>query len=167
MIRTFAPWSIMPLMSEISLLRSDSAFVVSSLMPSFVASSLIDWVSAIRNGFASFSDCAKPTVVVLRSSLGTPPLYAPNLHASPGTAVWTTCAAPDPAACPLAPGAALAQPASATTTALAPASLKIPLGEPIRMFDPPRLPHISGDIRDMAGGSPRLRLHVVNDHVNS
>src|SRR4051794_10184982 len=155
MIRTFAPWSIMPLMSEISLFRSDSAFVVSSLMPSFAASSLIDCVSAIRNGFASFSDCANPTVVVLRSSLGTPPLYAPNLHASPGTAVWTTCAAPDPAGAALAPGAALPQPASAMTTAPAPVSLKIPLGEPIRMFDPPRLPHLGATTRATAGGSPR------------
>ena len=72
MISAWAPWSTIPLMSEISLFRSDSAFVVISLIPSFAASSLIDWVSAIRNGFASFSDWANPIVAVFRSSFGTP-----------------------------------------------------------------------------------------------
>ena len=76
MISAWAPWSIIPLMSEISLLRSDSALVVRSLMPSFAASSLIDCVSAIRNGFASFSDWAKPTVAVLQVQLRhAAPLY--------------------------------------------------------------------------------------------
>ena len=74
MMSALAPWSIMPWMSAISLLRSDCALVVISLMPRFAASSLIDSVSVIRNGFASFSDCAKPTVTVFRSSFGTPPL---------------------------------------------------------------------------------------------
>ena len=92
MISAWAPWSIIPLMSEISLLRSDSAFVVISLTPSLAASSLIDWVSAIRNGLASFSDWANPMVAVFRSSFGTPlPLYLSNVHASPAAAVWTTC----------------------------------------------------------------------------
>ncbi len=74
MIRAWAPWAIMLWMSAISLLRSDWAFVVISLMPRLAASSLIDSVSVIRNGLASFSDCANPTVMVFRSSFGTPPL---------------------------------------------------------------------------------------------
>ena len=74
MISALAPWAIMPWMSAISLLRSDWALVVIRLMPRFAASSLIDSVSVIRNGLASFSDWAKPTVIVFRSSFGTPPL---------------------------------------------------------------------------------------------
>src|SRR4026209_1611147 len=82
-------------MSEISLFRSDSAFVVISLIPSFAASSLIDWVSAIRNGLASFSDWANPMVAVFRSSFGTPAvLYWPNVQAAPAAAVWPTYAPP-------------------------------------------------------------------------
>src|SRR6185503_20929784 len=110
----------MLLMSEISLLRSDSALVVSSLIPSFAASSLIDWVSAIRNGLASFSDCAKPIVAVLRSSFGTPsPLYLSNVQASPAAAVWTTCW-PPLAAGAEAPG--LAHAAATTRIAVRPAA---------------------------------------------
>ena len=94
MISAWAPWSIIPLMSEISLFRSDSALVVISLIPSLAASSLIDWVSAIRNGLASFSDWANPMVAVFRSSFGTPlPLYLSKVQASPAAAVWTTCCA--------------------------------------------------------------------------
>ena len=70
-----APWAIIDWMSEISLFRSDWALVVISLIPRLDASSLIDWVSAIRNGLASFSDWAKPTVTLLRSSFSTPPAY--------------------------------------------------------------------------------------------
>jgi hypothetical protein len=61
-------------MSAISLLRSDCAFVVISLIPRLAASSLMDSVSVIRKGFASFSDWAKPIVAFSRSSCGTPPL---------------------------------------------------------------------------------------------
>ena len=96
MISAWAPWSIMPWMSLISLLRSRLGVGREQLVtPSFAASSLIDWVSAIRNGLASFSDWEKPTVAVFRSSFGTPPpLYLSNVQASPGAAVWTTCAPP-------------------------------------------------------------------------
>ena len=75
MINALAPCAIIPWMSAISLLRSDCALVVMSLMPRLAASSLMDCVSVIRNGFASFSDWAKPTVIAVRSSFGTPPLY--------------------------------------------------------------------------------------------
>ena len=61
-MRALAPWSTIDLMSEISLLRSEFALVVMRLMPRAAASSLMDWVSAIRNGLASFSDWAKPIV---------------------------------------------------------------------------------------------------------
>ena len=120
MISAWAPWSIIPLMSEISLFRSDSAFVVISLIPSLAASSLIDWVSAIRNGLASFSDWANPIVAVFRSSFGTPlPLYLSNVHVSPAAAVWTTCW-PPLAAGAEAPG--LAQAAATVRLAIRPAT---------------------------------------------
>ena len=59
-------------MSLICLLSCDCALVVSSFaaMPSLAASSLIDWVSAMRNGLASFSDWEKPTTAELRSTFG-------------------------------------------------------------------------------------------------
>ncbi|SQA26200.1 Uncharacterised protein [Streptomyces griseus] len=63
-------------MSWMSLICLDSwdwALVVRSfLTPIFAASSLMDWVSAIRNGLASFSDWEKPTTASLRSSFGAP-----------------------------------------------------------------------------------------------
>ena len=59
-------------MSEISLLRSDSALVTMRSMPRAAASSRIDWVSAMRNGLASRSDWAKPMVALLRSTASTP-----------------------------------------------------------------------------------------------
>ena len=60
MISASTPWSTMLWMSEISLLRSDSALVTMRSMPRAAASSRIDWVSAMRNGLASRSDWAKP-----------------------------------------------------------------------------------------------------------
>ena len=63
-------------MSVICLDSWDWALVVSSVMPSFSASSLIDWVSAMRNGLASFSDWEKPTVLPLRSSSLAPYFFA-------------------------------------------------------------------------------------------
>src|SRR6188508_24903 len=76
-------------MSEISLFRSDWALVTRRfVMPSLAASSLIDWVSAMRNGFASFSDWEKPTTAPFRSTWGYPVL----LRAQPGPALWF-CAA--------------------------------------------------------------------------
>src|SRR5690349_18975905 len=72
-------------------------------MPSLAASSLMDWVSAIRNGFASFSDWEKPTVAVFRSILDAP-YWSRVQVAAPGAADWTTCeaagAAPAPAVSP-------------------------------------------------------------------
>jgi hypothetical protein len=55
-------------MSEICFDSVDCAFVVMSfLTPTLAASSLMDWVSAIRKGLSSFSDCEKPTTASLRS----------------------------------------------------------------------------------------------------
>src|SRR5829696_7579733 len=120
MIRALAPWATIDWMSEISLFRSDWALVVISLTPRLDASSLIDWVSAIRNGLASFSDWANPMVAVFRSSLGTPAeLYLSNVHASPAAAVWTTCS-PPLAAGPDAAG--LAHAAAMVRLAMRPAS---------------------------------------------
>lgn len=60
-------------MSLICLGSWDWASVVSSfLTPSLAASSLIDLVSAIRNGLSSFSDCEKPTTAFFRSSFWAP-----------------------------------------------------------------------------------------------
>ena len=82
----------------ISLLRSDSALVVMRLMPRAAASSLMDCVSAIRKGLASFSDCAKPIVAVARSMTSTPvPPYAAGVQRSPSRTSWTTCSLPVPA----------------------------------------------------------------------
>ena len=69
MIKASTPWSTMPWMSEISLLRSDSALVTIRSIPRASASSRIDWVSAMRNGFASRSDWANPIVALARSTL--------------------------------------------------------------------------------------------------
>ena len=41
-------------------------------MPSLAASSWMDWVSAMRNGLASFSDWEKPTIAFFRSIFGVP-----------------------------------------------------------------------------------------------
>ena len=92
MISALAPWAIIDWMSEISLFRSDWALVVISLIPRLDASSLIDWVSAIRNGLASFSDWAKPTVAFLRSSFSTPPAYLSKVQPDP-LCSWTCWAA--------------------------------------------------------------------------
>jgi hypothetical protein len=88
-------------MSAISLLRSDCALVVIRLMPLFAASALIDSVSVIRKGLASFSDWAKPTVMLPRSCFGTPPLYLSAVQPpSPALAVaWTYCSAALPTGC--------------------------------------------------------------------
>lgn len=73
MMRNWAPCDSMSWMSLICLDSCDCAFVVSSfLTPILAASSLMDWVSAIRKGLASFSDWEKPTTASLRSSLGAP-----------------------------------------------------------------------------------------------
>ena len=68
----FAPLSIMPLMSLFSCCTFDCAFVVSSFQPLALAASTCDLVEAIRNGLASFSDCAQPIVSVLKSILPMP-----------------------------------------------------------------------------------------------
>src|SRR5689334_1723242 len=61
-------------------------------MPSLAASSLMDCVSAIRNGLASFSDWEKPTLAVLRS-IFVPPYWSMVQVAAPGAADCTTWAA--------------------------------------------------------------------------
>ena len=68
----FAPLSIMPLMSLFSCCTFDCAFVVSSFQPLALAVSTCDLVEAIRNGLASFSDCAQPIVSFLKSILPMP-----------------------------------------------------------------------------------------------
>jgi hypothetical protein len=61
-------------MSEICFERVDWAFVLMNfLTPIFAASSVIDCVSAIRNGLSSFSDWEKPTIAFFRSIVA--PLY--------------------------------------------------------------------------------------------
>lgn len=72
-MRNWAPWESMSWMSLICLGSCDCALVVSSFFtPILAASSLMDWVSAIRNGLASFSDWEKPTTAFFRSSFGAP-----------------------------------------------------------------------------------------------
>ncbi|CAM5400771.1 hypothetical protein SCYAM73S_00545 [Streptomyces cyaneofuscatus] len=72
-MRNWAPCDSMSWMSLICLDSWDWALVVRSfLTPIFFASSLMDWVSAIRNGLASFSDWEKPTTAFFRSSFGAP-----------------------------------------------------------------------------------------------
>ena len=86
MIRASTPWESIDWMSEISLLRSPCALVtIRFVMPRFAASSRIDCVSAVRNGLASFSDCAKPIFALFRSSTpATPsPAYFSNVQRSP------------------------------------------------------------------------------------
>jgi hypothetical protein len=68
----FAPLSIMPLMSEFSCCTLDCALVVSRCQPLALAVSTWDLVEAIRNGFASFSDCAQPIVSLVKSILPMP-----------------------------------------------------------------------------------------------
>ena len=58
-------------------------------MPIFAASSLIDCVSAMRNGLASFSDWEKPTLAVLRSTL-VPPNCSRVQVLAPGAADCAT-----------------------------------------------------------------------------
>src|SRR3954468_14949470 len=85
--RSWTPESIICSTSLICLANCDVAFVVVRLvMPSVAASSLMDFVSAMRNGLASFSDWEKPTLAVLRSTFWYPiwsreqvgPLGAPD-----------------------------------------------------------------------------------------
>ena len=95
----FAPLSIMPLMSLFSCWTSDCAFVVIRCQPVFLAVSTWDLVEAIRNGLASFSDCAQPIVAVLKSILLMPscePLHiGPYWAATPaGLTVVSTVVPP-------------------------------------------------------------------------
>src|SRR4051812_10080262 len=86
-----APRSNMDLMSLICLFRSLCALVTSSLssaIPSFAASSLMDWVSAVRNGLASFSDWEKPMTADFTSTFGYPVLSS----VQPGPDAWDAAA---------------------------------------------------------------------------
>src|SRR4051794_20469927 len=86
--------------SLICLLNCEFAFVVVRFaMPSLAASSLMDFVSAMRNGLASFSDWEKPTFAVLRSILVPP--YWPRVQVAPPGAADATTWAPAPGAAPL------------------------------------------------------------------
>src|SRR5689334_15124402 len=111
-IRNWAPWLSMSWMSLICLDSCDWALVVSSfLTPSLAASSLIDWVSAMRNGLASFSDWEKPTMAFFRSSLGAP--YWSTVHVGPlGELLCTTWAPPLPEAAGVLESSLLVQAAS-------------------------------------------------------
>src|SRR4051812_14115367 len=76
MISTWTPESIICSTSLICLLNSELALVAVRLVtPSLAASSLMDCVSVMRNGLASFSDWEKPTLAVLRSIL-VPPYWS-------------------------------------------------------------------------------------------
>src|SRR4051794_38398179 len=114
---TWAPWLIMSWMSEICLDSWEFAFVVSSCFrPAFAASSLIDWVSAIRNGFASFSDWENPTTAFFRS-IWLPP-YWDNVQVEPLPAgACVAWAPPVPATGGgVAESSDLVQPATASAT---------------------------------------------------
>src|SRR5688500_7673563 len=158
MIRAFAPWAIMLWMSAISLLRSDCALVVIRLMPRFAASALIDSVSVIRKGLASFSDWAKPTVMVPRSSFGTPPLYFSAVQVSPALAVaWTCCAAALPAGFVLVLSAPFEQPLTESRSAAAmatppvlPSRLELYIGEISLHWAEPNC----RDVKDIDGKDP-------------
>src|SRR3978361_13428 len=68
----FAPWAIMDWMSVFCCATLALALRWISLMPSRLASAVIDDVSVARNGLLVDSDCEKPTVVFFRSSFGAP-----------------------------------------------------------------------------------------------
>ena len=94
-INACAPLLIMSWMSEICLLSWEFAFVVSSsLTPTLAASSLIDWVSAIRNGLASFSDWENPTTAFFRSIFSPP--YCSSVQVGPLVSSCATCSPPVP-----------------------------------------------------------------------
>src|ERR1700759_2843552 len=89
------PESISCSTSLICLVNCELALVAARLViPSLAASALMDWVSAIRNGFGSFSDWEKPTLAVLRSIL-VPPDCDRSRVAPPGAADCTTWAPAD------------------------------------------------------------------------
>ncbi len=67
-----APLAMRSCTSLICLENCDWAFDVRSLTPRFWASALMDAVSAIRKGLASFSDWEKPTVADFRSTFAPP-----------------------------------------------------------------------------------------------
>src|SRR5689334_22403970 len=116
-MRNWAPWLSMSWTSLICLDSCDWAFVVSSfLTPSLAASSLIDWVSAIRNGLASFSDWEKPTTASFRSSLVAP--YCCSVQLGPvGDELCTTWAPPLPDAAGVLESSLLVQAASGASRA--------------------------------------------------
>ncbi len=90
MTSSCTPESIICSTSLICLLNCELALVaVRLVMPSLAASSLMDCVSAIRNGFASFSDWENPTFAVLRSIL-VPPYCCRLQVGPPGAADCTT-----------------------------------------------------------------------------
>lgn len=113
-----APWASMSWMSLICLGSWDCALVVSSfLTPSLAASSLMDCVSAMRKGLASFSDCEKPTTAFFRSIFVAP--YVLRVQPVPGSAdgVCTTWAPWPVSEEALSSPSSLAQPAARTTVA--------------------------------------------------
>src|SRR4051812_4673942 len=93
-ISAFAPWAIMFSMSVFCWLMLPLALRWISLMPSFFASAVIDFVSVSRNGLLVDSDCEKPMTALVRSILGAP--YLEYVQAAPAVpaALVSTCWAP-------------------------------------------------------------------------
>src|ERR1700759_182467 len=95
MISTCTPESIICSTSLICLLNWELALVaVRLVMPSLAASSLMDCVSVMRNGLASFSDWEKPTFAVFRSIL-LPPYWSIEQVGPAAEADATTWAPPE------------------------------------------------------------------------
>src|SRR5689334_1350638 len=144
-------------MSLICLDNCDWASVVSSfLTPILAASSLIDWVSAIRNGLASFSDCEKPTTAFFRSSLGAP--YWSTVQLGPvGEVLCTTWAPPLPDAAGVLESSLLVQAASGAIRATR------AIAEPVRRRERDTDLSIIGDSLGVAarGGSAGARIGGV------
>src|SRR3954454_18515805 len=91
MTRALAPWAMSCCTSLICLLNCDWPLVTRSpVIPCCFASALIDCVSAMRKGLASFSDWEKPTTEVLGSSFVPPNLPIVQDGALPD-GVCTTC----------------------------------------------------------------------------
>src|SRR5882757_246880 len=119
-ISTCAPWAIMSWMSVFCWETLALALRWIRLMPSFLASSVIDWVSVARNGLLVDSDWENPTTALARSSRGAP--YWAKPHGAPLEPPSATCCWPAPA--PAGAGGAvlstlLAHPAASSAAAAA------------------------------------------------
>lgn len=119
MTSALAPWAMSCWTSLICLPNCDWALVLRSLdTPIFLASALIEPVSAMRKGLASFSDWEKPITALLGSNFSPPNL--PSVQVGPAAAEdWTTCCWPSASWPPADPASSsdLAQPDTASVTA--------------------------------------------------